>query len=107
MNDGAIQGMTASAANAERVSPGWGDDALEYLREFVSVAQLCGVRRFVAPDVRHWAYATGLEVPPSNRAWGGVLARAGRLGVIRRCGFRQYGDETMNTQAVIEWEVPT
>jgi hypothetical protein len=37
--------------------------------------------------MRAWAEGRGLGDPPTLRAWGGIVAKAARLGIIRRVGF--------------------
>lgn len=100
---GAVDGMERAKDHADRVAPGWSDRALTYLRRFLAMRGTGG--RFIAPDVRDYAYATGLDRPPNERAWGSVLQRASRLGWIHEAGWGTYGDKTTNVHPVRAWRV--
>lgn len=93
--DGMLRGMEASAAHAERETPSWQDQAYEHLLSVVAK----GVD-FIAPDVRRTFQG---PAAPTAYAWGAVLQRANRAGVIVRAGTTFYGDETMHTQNVTVW----
>lgn len=58
----------------------WPERALEYLKDYPML-------EFMAEDVRVWATERGLEEPPSNRAWGSVIATARKLGIIEHIGY--------------------
>lgn len=45
-------------------------------------------KQFLTEDVRAWAESMGLVSQPENgRAWGAVIQRCARLGLIRRVGY--------------------
>lgn len=91
------EGMQQSSANAERKTPGWNDEALQYVKEFPK-------QRFQAEDVRIHAELLGFSVPPSKRAWGSVMVKARKLGYIRSLGMqRKTSDGSHGTPAVV-WE---
>lgn len=74
----AVAGREAAARNAENQIPGWQDAALNCLRTFARTND-----RFMAEKVREWAHTeAGLPLPPSARAWGSVMVRASKLGLI-------------------------
>lgn len=76
-------GMRRSAEHAEDAAPGWINTAVSQLRVFV--AQRSGAP-FLTEDFRRWAQ-TRLTAPPDGRAYGHVMKRAARLGVIQSNGF--------------------
>jgi hypothetical protein len=85
-------GMAKAIDHAESDIPGWGDLALHYVERFVR----SGVQRhgFTAMDIRHWAYEAGLPAAPTNWAWGSVMRRAARQGLIAKGATRPQGDAT-------------
>lgn len=76
-------GMNCAIDHAERDSAGWGDRAYAYLTSYIVRHQ----SDFMTEDVRLYAAAEGLDPPPDNRAWGAVIVRAVKLGVLRKTGF--------------------
>lgn len=81
-------GMETAARHADAVDEGWSDRAYQFLVDFVG-ANPAG--RFMAEDVRAEAGRQGLPLPPDNRAWGFVVARAAKAKIIKRVG---YGPQT-------------
>ena len=76
----AATGAAQAEDHADRVVHGWSDKAFDAVREFVKHHR----GRFQAEDVRAWAR----HVPPapSLRAWGNVMVRAAKTGLIRNTG---------------------
>ena len=101
LNWGAHDGMKRAIAHAEREEESWGDRALLYLRAYLQHHPPHW--RFITPDMRRWAVERGCKEPASNNAWGSVLYRARRLGLIVPDGYEQYGDGKMHTQPVRAW----
>ena len=85
--------------HANREIPRWSDLAYVALQAFLRIH----AGTFIAPAVRQWAETRGVPVPPSNRAWGGVIRRARRAGLIVRDGYCDYGDGSMHLQTVTVW----
>ena len=71
--------------------------------------QFDAIRRKVCRDCgvtyggRAYAYAHGLPIAPTQYAWGSPFVRASKAGIIKRVGYRDYGDATMHTQTVAVW----
>ena len=80
--EGAERGMNQSLDHANRVAPQWSERAYDKLREFCWLGN-----DFMTEDVRLWAEETGLDSPPDNRAWGGIVNRAVRENMIVRVGY--------------------
>jgi hypothetical protein len=74
-------GMQSSAAHAERVTPGWGEQAREIVK---TIPRDC---HFTMERAREWCYARGLPVPPEQRAWGAVTTKLLRDGDIEAHGW--------------------
>lgn len=80
------KGIKQAVDHANEVSKLWSEEASEVLKKYL-------VRRkkpFMCEDVRQFATdKTDLEMPPSNRAWGGVIQRAKNKGLIKHFGYFQ------------------
>ena len=74
-----LDGMRAAEDAANRAVDGWSESALEAAKE--TGAKL---GRFTVEELRN---ASVLEAPTDQRAWGGVIQRAARLGIIVRDGY--------------------
>lgn len=84
----AEEGMNRAADHAERVEPGWGEAALSLLQTFAEAwARTHSDPVFMAEDVRAYADERGFSKPPDNRAWGKVMVRAKKDGLIVRVGL--------------------
>jgi hypothetical protein len=93
----AQEGIERSSANAERKNPGWNDDAYQYVVDYPE-------KQFMTEDVRFHAEECGLPIPPSKRAWGAVMVRARKDGIIQSLGVkRKPSDSSHGTPAVL-WE---
>lgn len=75
-------GMQTAVEHADAVDAGWSDRALEHVRAFATFRE-----RFLGEDVRTWAHEQGLPKPPKACAWGAVMVRAARDGLIARGGY--------------------
>lgn len=76
------QGMARAIAHAEAIEPMWSDTAYQFLLKFAATGN-----EFMAEDVR--AASQGIvPPPPSMRAWGGIIRRAAKAGLITRIGYK-------------------
>ena len=74
-----------ATAHADRKSPGWGVDAYIALERFL---ERCGVGvTFITEQYVEAAIAAGLAEPPTRRAFGAIVGRAKRAGLIVADGF--------------------
>ena len=73
------KGIELAVSHAERESPGWADEALEYARLYALVHS-----EFICEDVRGFADRRGFSTPPDGRAWGGVMVRAAKVGYVTK-----------------------
>ena len=74
------KGIQKAVDHAEQRVPSWKEKALTLLKEYPQ-------ERFMAEEVREWAKSRGLEDPPSKRAWGGVIVKAQKTGLIFHVGY--------------------
>lgn len=85
--DLAERGAQRAAAHADRVSEGWSDEALKALRLFIIYENY----EFTTEEVREYANFLEVPQPPDARAWGAVVKRAHREGIIEPCGYAKAG----------------
>jgi len=93
------QGIMYAIDHADYHSENWSGRAFEFLKQFI-----LDNSEFMTEDVR-LASKGIIEEPPSNRAWGGVVVRAARLGLIRRKGFRNVTNANAHCTPATLWEV--
>lgn len=77
-------GIYSAEKHAERFVEGWRLEAADYLRAF---ARANRGRDFLAEEIAPWAYDHGCNYPPDQRAWGGIIQKANRLGIIEPTGL--------------------
>lgn len=82
--DLAVTGMKLSCDNAEHKEPGWGKKASYLLGEFL-LAQ--GYNKFLCEDFRKYCEVAQLTTPPSLRAYGGIILKAYKEGLIKNVGY--------------------
>lgn len=70
-------------ANAVHLS--WSDKAMDYLKWYISSIEKD--KEFLAEDVREYA-GTLVPEPPSLRAWGAIILKAAKMGLIKKVGHR-------------------
>jgi len=77
------RGMQQAIDHADEVVDGWSAIALKFVMYYA-----LNNRTFSGEQVR--AASRGLvPEPPHLRAWGGVMMKAARRGIIRKCGYVQ------------------
>jgi hypothetical protein len=73
------RGMERAVDHAEREVAGWKDAALEYVRLYALIHA-----EFICEDVRGFADRRGFAPPPDGRAWGAVMMRAAKRGLVTK-----------------------
>lgn len=75
----ASEGILAAAEHADRVIPGWVDEALWALRRFLDESP-DSRQPFTIERARGWiSVNSSLPAPPDGRAWGQVTKRAAKF----------------------------
>lgn len=72
-------GIFQAVTHADQVHDSWQERAFMFLTAFKKST-------FMAEDIRKAAEGI-VPDPPSQRAWGGIIVRAARAGIIERIGF--------------------
>lgn len=75
----AEDGMIRAVEHADRVEPEWSERASSLLRDYAQFNP-----EFMTESLRVWAHRMGLPLPPDPRAWGAVVNKAVRDGLIVR-----------------------
>jgi hypothetical protein len=77
-------GIAKASGHAESVSPHWNEEADRALRVFLRTRD----GGFLAEEFVHWTRGNrDIAQPPDGRAWGAVVNRAARAGLIRKLGY--------------------
>lgn len=76
-------GIKRAVDHADRVDPGWQDKAYKFLIERY-LPQKNGP--FMTEDVRSFAAYWDIDPPPDNRAWGHVIVKAVKAGILKKAG---------------------
>ena len=75
-------GIKQAEDHANEHKEGWSDEAFAFLKEWITGCDTA----FMAEDIRK-ASAIIVKDPPSARAWGSVVLRARKEGLITQVGF--------------------
>lgn len=93
------EGIKKSLAHADKVNDGWSDLAYGFLVKFIK-----GHRQFTNEEIRSASKGIVPE-PPSNCAWGGVMVRAKRSGIIEKAGYVTSKNPARHCAPVSVWVV--
>lgn len=94
--------MQQAVDHADAVEPSWSEQAQDWVRKYVAVNK----SPFVCDELRIWAEERGCPAPVSGPAWGSVMAKSARLGIIAKVGLRTHifpDKKTTHMKAVTEW----
>jgi len=96
-------GIKRAADHADRVSDGWSDRAYQFLLKFLGNHN----GPFMAEEVRSAAALMDFELPPSARAWGSVVLKAAKAGIIERIGIQKVKNKNAHCANATVWrQVP-
>ena len=91
-------GMRKATDHANAVHEDWSDKAFYFLKWFVTRQHV----EFMAEDVRE-AAKNYVPEPPSKRAWGAVIVRAKKEGLIKSIGFRSVSNSKAHRTPASLW----
>lgn len=92
-------GIRRAVEHANVQVHGWSDQAYNFLLDYAKKH-----REFMVEDVREASKGV-VPVPPSTRAWGGVIVRASKAGVVKRKGFQKVKNAKAHCTPATLWEV--
>jgi hypothetical protein len=87
----AEQGAQRAADHADRVCVTWTEEAAGWVQRVAGR----GVP-FICEEVRSEAERNGMPTPPDSRAWGAILIKAARDGVVRKTGIYRPGSNPIS-----------
>ena len=82
----------------------WAEDAYAALLRYVKYLAKDG-RDFTAEDVRACCQGITVDEPRDRRAWGHIMLRGARDGIIRKSGYREHKDPSRHNGISITWKV--
>jgi hypothetical protein len=94
-------GMMMAEDHANRRVDGWSEMAINMLRCFLLENP---TRDFLTEEFRAYAVSNGLPEPPSNRAFGGIMARARNTKIIQFVGFRNTSNPKSHATPASVWK---
>lgn len=78
-------GIATAVNHANAVTYKWSEAAYTFLKHFLTTTS----EPFLVEEVRSYAAELDFPLPPSARAWGGIIARASKEGIVENCGYRK------------------
>lgn len=98
--DLALEGAARAAEHADSCQPDWSEVAFRLLAEYARTV----APTFLTEDVRHYAHIQcGLPVPPDGRAWGAVIVRARKAGLLERVGYEPMKSKNCHSDPKPRW----
>jgi hypothetical protein len=100
----AEEGAQRAVDHADKVADAmefgsWSDRAYAILERFAQARV-----PFRTEQVRQAAYEEGLPVPPDERAWGGVICRAKKEGILRHYGWVSSTGKSSHAHPISLWK---
>jgi len=92
-------GIAQSVENADRQVKKWSFYAYEFLLTYIKTN-----KEFMAEDVRVASEGI-IQAPPSDRAWGAILVKGVKSGLIKRKGFKNVKNAKAHCTPATLWEV--
>ena len=77
-------GILRAEQKQEEIEPGWQDFSIDKFKEFLSFKN-----QFITEEFRLWAEANGLSQPPEPRAYGALILKVQKKGLIQWNGTYQ------------------
>lgn len=93
------RGMRKAVDHADMVTDNWSERAYNFLREYIKTNQV-----FMTENVREASKGMVPE-PPSHRAWGAIIVRAAKEGLIRKVGYQSVMNKKAHCTPASLWQV--
>ena len=98
------KGIKQAIDNANDTHDKWSDKAYKFLLDYIKYGEGRDQYEFMTEDVR-MASEGEIPKPPSNRAWGGIILRAVRAGLISRVGFSNVKNVKAHKTPATVWKI--
>lgn len=95
----AAAGIVRSMDTADDVATMWRQKAYDHLLAFLATRST----EFMAEDIRKFAAHRGLIKPPTEKAWGGIMARARAEKLIRKVAIRSTSSKSAHGNFATVW----
>jgi hypothetical protein len=95
------RGIERAVEHADAVETGWSDVAYAHLQVFL--LKLPTGAKVTGEQIREHAEKEGLRIPPDKRAWGAVMMKACRAGLIRKVGWTTATDPKTHCNPISSW----
>lgn len=96
-------GIQKAVEHADAVCDKWSDKAYEVLKKYL--ARFESGHHFMGEQVRLFADTEGLPKPLSLRAWGGVMQRAAKEGLIKQNGTAKVNNPLAHCANAAKWMI--
>lgn len=93
------EGMKKAEESAERKEFGWSDKAMIYVEKYCRMFD-----EFTGESVRIYAEAMGIPEPPHKRAWGAIMLKAAKRGLIRKIGTQSVSNPKAHCAIATLWK---
>ncbi len=93
-------GMKKSIDHANQLYPMWESRAYSLTKRFIGYV---GEIDFTAEDIREYAERLNCPHPPDRRAWGHIVKRAVKDGLITKVGYRAHRDPSRHCGISTVW----
>lgn len=92
-------GIKLAIDHADEVSEKWSEVAYQFLLKFIK-----SNKEFMTEQIR--SASTGIvPEPPTTRAWGGIIVRAKKSGLIKRIDFQNVKNPKAHCTPASVWQV--
>jgi hypothetical protein len=92
-------GMNQAVTHANAVIEDWSERAFDILLSFLLFRQ----GDFLCEDVREFAFSLGFPEAPSKRAWGAIIVRARKEGLITHKGYKPTNNHKAHKTPASAW----
>lgn len=92
-------GMAVASLNAEYANQGWNEEAFYLLKKYLKTH----IGNFMCEHVRAFARENLLPEAPSSRAWGSIIVRAVKEGLIVQVGFSKVSNPRAHNANAAVW----
>jgi len=94
------EGMIQSEVSANDQHEGWSEKAFDFLVGYAKKQS-----QFMAEDIRELAIKSkSVPQPPSNRAWGAIIIKAKKEGIIKHIAFGQVRNKKAHRANASIWQ---